>query len=116
MKAMPTAQMTLPIAERDFTRLQWVGLVLLGTLAMTLSSWIEVPMVPVPMTMQTLAVVMIGALYGAVLLWAAQASWGRTTRSARARSSRGRRWMRRWGHTSSNGAFPRRSAAPRGCL
>jgi biotin transport system substrate-specific component len=38
--------------------------VLLGTLFLTLSSYIVVPMVPVPMTMQTFAVTMVGALFG----------------------------------------------------
>jgi biotin transport system substrate-specific component len=38
--------------------------VVLGTLFLALSSYVEVPMVPVPMTMQTLAVTMVGALYG----------------------------------------------------
>lgn len=39
-------------------------LVLAGTLFLATSSWIEVPMVPVPMTMQTFGMVVIGALYG----------------------------------------------------
>lgn len=38
--------------------------VLLGTLILAISSQISVPMVPVPVTMQTLAVTLIGALYG----------------------------------------------------
>lgn len=38
--------------------------VFLGTLFLAASSWIEVPMLPVPMTMQTFAVTLIGALYG----------------------------------------------------
>uniref|UniRef100_E6PQQ7 Biotin transporter n=1 Tax=mine drainage metagenome TaxID=410659 RepID=E6PQQ7_9ZZZZ len=38
--------------------------VLLGTLLLTVSSLITVPMVPVPMTLQTLAVTLVGALYG----------------------------------------------------
>lgn len=37
---------------------------LLGTLLLTVSSLITVPMVPVPMTLQTLAVTLVGALYG----------------------------------------------------
>ncbi|AGB47468.1 hypothetical protein Mesau_05158 [Mesorhizobium australicum WSM2073] len=40
------------------------GAVVLGTLLLALSSHIEVPMVPVPVTMQTFAVTLIGALYG----------------------------------------------------
>jgi biotin transport system substrate-specific component len=38
--------------------------VALGTLVLAAASWIEVPMVPVPMTMQTYAIVLIGALCG----------------------------------------------------
>ncbi|NDV89468.1 biotin transporter BioY [Aurantimonas aggregata] len=38
--------------------------VTLGTLFLALSSYIEVPMVPVPITMQTFAVTLVGALYG----------------------------------------------------
>jgi biotin transport system substrate-specific component len=38
--------------------------VLFGTALMTASSYVSVPMVPVPMTMQTLAATLIGALYG----------------------------------------------------
>ncbi|AZO55924.1 MULTISPECIES: biotin transporter BioY [unclassified Mesorhizobium] len=40
------------------------GAVVLGTLFLALSSYIEVPMVPVPVTMQTFAVTLIGALCG----------------------------------------------------
>lgn len=38
--------------------------VIFGAALMTASSYVSVPMVPVPMTMQTLAVTLIGALYG----------------------------------------------------
>lgn len=41
-----------------------IAAVLLGTLILAISSQISVPMVPVPVTMQTLAVTLIGALYG----------------------------------------------------
>ena len=52
----------LKLAERS---LVWqAGAVVLGTLFLALSSYVEVPMVPVPMTMQTFAVTMVGALYG----------------------------------------------------
>ncbi|MCE0504713.1 biotin transporter BioY [Roseivivax sp. GX 12232] len=45
--------------------LPWqIGAVILGTMFLALSSYIEVPMVPVPVTMQTFAVALIGALYG----------------------------------------------------
>lgn len=59
-----------------------LGAVLLGTLVLTLASRITVPMFPVPMTMQTLAVTLIGALYGwrlgtlTVLAWLAEAAIG----------------------------------------
>lgn len=45
--------------------LAWrAGAVILGTLFLTASSYISVPMVPVPITMQTFAVMLVGALYG----------------------------------------------------
>ncbi|MDJ1462477.1 biotin transporter BioY [Nitratireductor sp. GZWM139] len=58
------------------------GAVVLGTLFLAVASRIEVPMVPVPVTMQTFAVAMIGALYGArlgtltVLAWLGEAMIG----------------------------------------
>ena len=56
--------------------------VLAGTLVLALASQISVPMVPVPITMQTFAVTMIGALYGwrlgalTVLAWLGEAMLG----------------------------------------
>ena len=56
--------------------------VLAGTLALALASQISVPMVPVPITMQTFAVTMIGALYGwrlgaiTILAWLGEAMVG----------------------------------------
>ena len=56
--------------------------ILLGTLLLAASSWVEVPMVPVPMTMQTYAVVLVGALCGwrmgglIVLAWLGEALIG----------------------------------------
>ncbi|MFJ5369670.1 biotin transporter BioY [Bosea sp. CER48] len=45
--------------------LAWrAGAVIVGSLLLALSSQIKVPMYPVPMTMQTFAVPLIGALYG----------------------------------------------------
>lgn len=41
-----------------------IGAVVLGTLFLALASYVEVPMVPVPLTMQTFAVTLVGALYG----------------------------------------------------
>lgn len=53
-----------PLGLADRSVIWQVAAVALGTLFLALSSYIEVPMVPVPMTMQTFAVVMVGALYG----------------------------------------------------
>lgn len=56
--------------------------VLAGTGLLTLSSYIQVPMLPVPMTLQTLAVTLIGALYGwrlgtaAIVAWLMEAALG----------------------------------------
>jgi len=41
-----------------------VGAVVVGSLFLALSSYIQVPMIPVPVTMQTFAVTLVGALYG----------------------------------------------------
>lgn len=56
--------------------------VLAGTLVLALASQISVPMVPVPITMQTFAITMIGALYGwrlgaiTILAWLGEAMIG----------------------------------------
>lgn len=56
--------------------------VVLGTAVLALSSYIEVPMLPVPITMQTFAVTLIGALYGwrlgttTVILWLIEGAVG----------------------------------------
>lgn len=56
--------------------------VIFGTVLLALSSQISVPMVPVPITMQTFAVTLIGAVYGwrlgalTVLAWLAEAAAG----------------------------------------
>lgn len=47
----------------------------LGVAFLTASSWIQVPMWPVPMTMQTFAVLMVGALCGWRLGTATVAAW-----------------------------------------
>jgi len=54
----------------------------IGTLFLAASSWISVPMYPVDVTMQTYAVIVVGALLGArmgvitVLAWLAEAALG----------------------------------------
>ena len=63
--------------------LRWqVAAVLVGSALLAVASQIKVPMVPVPMTMQTFAVTLIGALYGwrlgaiTILAWLAQGAMG----------------------------------------
>ncbi|OYR21101.1 biotin transporter BioY [Brucella thiophenivorans] len=59
-----------------------IAAVAFGTLVLAVSSQIEVPMIPVPITLQTLIVPLIGALYGwrlgmaTVLAWLGQAMIG----------------------------------------
>ena len=53
-----------PLRLQDSSLAFRAGAVIAGTMLLALSSYIEVPMIPVPMTMQTLAVTMVGALYG----------------------------------------------------
>ncbi len=54
----------------------------LGTLILAASSWIAIPTQPIPITMQTYAVIVIGALFGArlgcitVMAWLAEAAIG----------------------------------------
>jgi biotin transport system substrate-specific component len=78
--ALPGSFVPLRLSERSLALKSLA--VLLGTLFLASSSWIEVPMVPVPMTMQTFAVTMVGALYGwrlgviTVLAWLGEAMIG----------------------------------------
>lgn len=53
-----------PLRLESRSLLWQAAAVALGTLFLALSSYVEVPMVPVPMTMQTFAVALVGALYG----------------------------------------------------
>ncbi len=53
-----------PLHIGDRSLIWQFGAVLLGTALLALSSYITVPMIPVPITMQTFAVTLIGALYG----------------------------------------------------
>ena len=60
---------------------QW-ALVLGGTAVLTASSYVSIPMQPVPVSLQTFAVLMVGALYGwrlgglTVLAWLLEAAVG----------------------------------------
>ena len=49
--------------------------ILVGFALLTLSSYVRVPMYPVPMTMQTLIVLLIGGLYGWRIAGMTLASW-----------------------------------------
>lgn len=73
--AAPFRIRTLPLAWQ-------IAFVFGGTVFLALSSYIEVPMVPVPVTMQTFAVTLVGAVYGwrlgtiTILAWLAQGAMG----------------------------------------
>jgi biotin transport system substrate-specific component len=60
---------------RQIAAAKKVAGVALGTLALAISSQIAVPMFPVPITMQTFVVTMIGALYGWRLGFITVAAW-----------------------------------------
>jgi biotin transport system substrate-specific component len=47
--------------------LRWIALMVLGTLFLAISAHIEVPLYPVPITMQTFAVLVLGMAYGSRL-------------------------------------------------
>lgn len=67
---------------QDKPLLWQVGAVLAGTVFLAAASYVEVPLVPVPVNMQTLAVTLIGAVYGwrlgalTVIAWLAEAALG----------------------------------------
>ena len=69
-------------AARNPGWLRQLALVLGGTVALSASSYISIPFWPVPVTMQTFAVLMVGALYGwrlggiTVLAWLLEAALG----------------------------------------
>jgi biotin transport system substrate-specific component len=73
---------TLPLDLQSRPLVWQVGAVALGSLFLALSSYIQVPMIPVPVTMQTFAVALIGALYGwrrggiTILAWLAEGAAG----------------------------------------
>jgi biotin transport system substrate-specific component len=71
-----------PLRLRERTIGVQIGAVIFGAALMTASSYVSVPMVPVPMTMQTLAATLIGALYGwrlgatTIAVWLLQGALG----------------------------------------
>jgi biotin transport system substrate-specific component len=81
MHMNPTTQLQIGHLQNGSLALKALA-VLTGTALLALSSYIEVPMLPVPMTLQTLAVTMIGALYGwrlgalTVMAWLGEAMLG----------------------------------------
>jgi biotin transport system substrate-specific component len=54
----------LPLDLQSRPLVWQIAAVVLGSLFLALSSYIQVPMIPVPVTMQTFAVALVGALYG----------------------------------------------------
>ncbi len=77
---MATARSPLALETRP---LHWqLGAIVLGSVALAVASQVSVPMVPVPVTLQTFAVMTLGALYGwklgalTVLAWLGQAMLG----------------------------------------
>jgi biotin transport system substrate-specific component len=72
----------LSIGLRGRPLLWRVGAIVLGSLFLALSSYVQVPMIPVPVTMQTLAVTLVGALYGwrlggiTIVAWLAEGAAG----------------------------------------
>jgi biotin transport system substrate-specific component len=74
------AILPLDLQSRPFV---WqLGAVVLGFLFLALSSYVQVPMIPVPVTMQTFAVALVGALYGwrlggiTIIAWLAEGAVG----------------------------------------
>jgi biotin transport system substrate-specific component len=73
-----TATIKPPFSPLDLSRQSLASRVLaviVGTAFLALSSYIEVPMIPVPVTMQTFAVTLVGALYGWRLGMVTIAAW-----------------------------------------
>ena len=58
---------SVPSAKTASALIRAAALALLGTLVLVVSAKVEVPFYPVPMTLQTLAVLTLGALFGARL-------------------------------------------------
>lgn len=80
MSQVHVAPLRAFLAERPAT---WrLGAVLAGSWVIAASSWISAPMYPVPMTMQTFAILLVAGLSGArlgagiVITWLAQAALG----------------------------------------
>ncbi len=75
MSLLTKSETLSPIGAEDFALNRKILAVLLGSAFLTISSYISVPFYPVPVTMQTFAVLLIGALYGWRMASATVASW-----------------------------------------
>jgi len=58
------SEVILPRDSRQAKLVKQIALVLVGVMLLVLSAKIKIPMIPVPMTMGTFAVLSIGAVYG----------------------------------------------------
>ena len=80
--SQPTLASTLWPTQSTTRVLRWAALAVVGTILLTISAKIQVPFYPVPMTMQTLVVLTIGAAFGwrlgsaTVLLYLAEGAMG----------------------------------------
>lgn len=78
----PTLASALWPSKSTTRILRWVVLAVIGTALLTIAAKIKVPFYPVPMTMQTLVVLLIGATYGwrlggaTILLYLAEGAMG----------------------------------------
>lgn len=82
ISSVPTPNAFVPLRLTGQPLALKIVAVSFGALFLAASSWIEVPMYPVPMTMQTFAVTLVGALYGwrlgaiTVFAWLGEAALG----------------------------------------
>ncbi|MDO5654416.1 MAG: biotin transporter BioY [Brachymonas sp.] len=81
--SQPTTSLPIQLSDKPLHRYAgWLLAIALGSLFLTASSYISIPMWPVPITMQTLAVVLVGAVFGwklggaTILAWLAEGALG----------------------------------------
>ena len=81
--SQPAASLPIVLSDKPLYRYaSWLLAIVSGSLFLTASSYISVPMWPVPITMQTLAVVLVGAVFGwklggaTILAWLAEGALG----------------------------------------
>src|SRR5262249_20935758 len=73
---------SLPIGLQSRPLIWQAGAIVVGSLLLALSSYIQVPMIPVPVTMPTFAVALVGAPYGwrlggiTIIAWLAEGAAG----------------------------------------